>query len=122
MKNNIKEIEVKIEKEEFEKALENTLEKKLQNFQMDGFRKGKVPKDLYLKKYGKESLYIDAVDSLLPSAYEKALKDVNKTYEFYDRYREIIVSKKVAQVIRENVPDVEFYPVFKRSKGYPENV
>mgnify|MGYP001779767685 FL=1 len=53
MKNNIKEIEVKIEKEEFEKALENTLEKKLQNFQMDGFRKGKVPKDLYLKKYGK---------------------------------------------------------------------
>ena len=52
----------------------------------------------------------------------KALKDVNKTYEFYDRYREIIVSKKVAQVIRENVPDVEFYPVFKRSKGYPENV
>lgn len=43
----------------------------------------------------------------------KALKDVNKTYEFYDRYREIIVSKKVAQVIRENVPDVEFYPVFK---------
>ena len=52
----------------------------------------------------------------------KALKDVNKTYEFYDRYREIIVSKKVEQVIRENVPDVEFYPVFKRSKGYPENV
>ena len=51
MKNNIKEIEVKIEKEEFEKALENTLEKKLQNFQMDGFRKGKVPKDLYLKNF-----------------------------------------------------------------------
>ena len=81
MKNNIKEIEVKIEKEEFEKALENTLEKKLQNFQMDGFRKGKVPKDLYLKKYGKESLYIDAVDSLLPSAYEKALKDVKPIIE-----------------------------------------
>ena len=81
MKNNVKEIEVKIEKEEFEKALENTLEKKLQNFQMDGFRKGKVPKDLYLKKYGKESLYIDAVDSLLPSAYEKALKDVKPIIE-----------------------------------------
>ena len=81
MKNNVKEIEVKIEKEEFEKALENTLEKKLQNFQMDGFRKGKVPKDLYLKKYGKESLYIDAVDSLLPSAYDKALKDVKPIIE-----------------------------------------
>lgn len=48
MKNNIKEIEVKIEKEEFEKALENTLEKKLQNFQMDGFRKGKDTKRIYI--------------------------------------------------------------------------
>ena len=27
------------------------------------------------------------------------LKDVNKTYEFYDEYREIIISKKVAQII-----------------------
>ena len=34
----------------------------------------------------------------------KNLKDVNKTYEFYDEYREIIISKKVAQIIKENVP------------------
>lgn len=39
------------------------------------------------------------------------LKDVNKTYEFYDEYREIIISKKVAQIIKENVPYVKFYPV-----------
>ena len=32
----------------------------------------------------------------------KNLKDVNKTYEFYDEYREIIISKKVAQIIKEN--------------------
>lgn len=51
----------------------------------------------------------------------KALKDVNKTYEFYDRYREIIVSKKVAQVIKENVPDVEFYPVFSRIQFAKKN-
>ena len=41
----------------------------------------------------------------------KNLKDVNKTYEFYDEYREIIISKKVAQIIKENVPYVKFYPV-----------
>ena len=39
------------------------------------------------------------------------LKDVNKTYEFYDEYREIIISKKVAQIIKENVPYAKFYPV-----------
>ena len=42
---------------------------------------------------------------------KKNLKDVNKTYEFYDEYREIIISKKVAQIIKENVPYVKFYPV-----------
>ena len=30
---------------------------------------------------------------------------------FYDEYREIIISKKVAQIIKENVPYVKFYPV-----------
>ena len=39
------------------------------------------------------------------------LKDVNKTYEFYDEYREIVINKKVAQIIKENVPYVKFYPV-----------
>ena len=41
----------------------------------------------------------------------KNLKDVNKTYEFYDEYREIVINKKVAQIIKENVPYVKFYPV-----------
>ena len=31
----------------------------------------------------------------------KNLKDVNKTYEFYDEYREIVINKKVAQIIRK---------------------
>ena len=41
----------------------------------------------------------------------KNLKDVNKTYEFYDEYREIIINKKIAQIIKENVPYAKFYPV-----------
>ena len=39
------------------------------------------------------------------------LKDVNKTYEFYDEYREIVINKKVAQIIKENIPYAKFYPV-----------
>ena len=78
---NVKEIEIKIEKEEFDKALDKVLNKKLKEVKLDGFRKGKVPKDLYLKKFGKESLYIDTVDELLPIAYEKVLKDVKPIIE-----------------------------------------
>lgn len=82
-KKNIIELEVKIEKDEFEKALDKAFNKKVQEVKVDGFRKGKVPKDLFIKKFGKESLYMDAVDILLPEAYEKALnnKDVEPIIE-----------------------------------------
>lgn len=39
------------------------------------------------------------------------LKDVNKTYEFFDKYQEIIISKKVAEIIKKNVPYANFYPI-----------
>ena len=49
---------------------------------------------------------------LLPKLAEE-LQDVNLTYEFFDGYQEILISRKVAEVIKKNVPDAEFYPVFK---------
>lgn len=42
---------------------------------MDGFRKGKVPRDIYEKHFGKESLFIDAADSVLQDAYTKAMEE-----------------------------------------------
>lgn len=38
-----------------------------------GFRKGKVPRKLFNKMYGEEALYEDALNDLLPRAYQKAL-------------------------------------------------
>lgn len=74
-KDNVFEEIIKIEKEEFEKAIDKAFENKKKDIKLDGFRKGKVPKDIYFKKVGKESLYMDALDILLPSAYDKAMKD-----------------------------------------------
>lgn len=74
-KDNVFEEIVKIEKEEFEKAIDKAFESKKSEIKMDGFRQGKVPKDVYFKKVGKESLYMDALDILLPDAYDKAMKD-----------------------------------------------
>lgn len=76
-KSNVFTIEIKVEKEEFEKGIQDAFKKKVKDIQVDGFRKGKVPFDVYVKKFGKESLYMDAVDELLPSAYEKAIKEGN---------------------------------------------
>ena len=77
-KDNILEVNIKFNKEEFDKAIDKAFDKKKDSIKLDGFRAGKVPKDVYFKKEGKENLYMDAVDILLPNAYDKALKKIKK--------------------------------------------
>lgn len=71
---NRHEFVIKIEGEEWEKALDKAFVKRNKNTTIDGFRPGKAPKDVFLKHYGKESLYFDAADSLLNVAYLKVLE------------------------------------------------
>lgn len=74
-KDNVVEEIVKINKEKFEDAIEKAFEKKKSHIKLDGFREGKVPRDVYFKKVGKESLYMDALDILLPDAYDEVMKN-----------------------------------------------
>lgn len=76
MKNEHK-IKVTLEGSEWETILNNVFKKKNKNVTIPGFRKGKAPKDKYIKAYGIESLYMDAVDDALNVAYKKALDDNN---------------------------------------------
>ncbi len=80
-KKNVFEETVKFNKKEFEDAIDKAYENKKSEIKMDGFRKGKVPKDIYFKKMGKEPLYMDALEILLPEAYDKALKDYKPIVE-----------------------------------------
>lgn len=72
---NIKEVVVKIEGKEWEEALDKAYEKASKKVKIDGFRPGHAPKELFLKKYGKESLYMDAADLCIEKAYVKAFED-----------------------------------------------
>ena len=76
-KNNVHEIEIKVENESWEKALDASFEKKVKEIKVDGFRKGKCPRNIFEKKFGKESLYLEAADYVLPEAYESAVKKDN---------------------------------------------
>ena len=76
MKKNVHEIEIKLDKE-WISALDATFKKKNKETKIDGFRKGAAPKDVYLKHFGIESLYMDAVDACISVAYKKVL-DENK--------------------------------------------
>lgn len=74
-KENKNEIKIKIEGESWQKALDKAFQKKNKDVTIPGFRKGKAPKDIFVKKYGIESLYIDASDYVIEEAYTKALDE-----------------------------------------------
>ena len=74
MAKNIEKITIKIEGEEWQKALDKAFKKRVKEVKVDGFRKGAVPKNIYLEKFGIESLYMDAVDNCINDAYQQALK------------------------------------------------
>ena len=71
---NIKEIKIKVEGKKWEDALEKAYKKASSNFQIDGFRKGKAPKSVFLKKYTQERLNFDAADICLDDAYSDMFK------------------------------------------------
>ena len=71
---NVHEIEIKLDKE-WTECLDKAFKKKNKETKIDGFRKGSAPKDIYIKKYGIESLYMDAVDEAIQVAYKKLLKE-----------------------------------------------
>ena len=72
---NVHEITIKIEGEEWKKALDKAFNDKKRDKVVDGFRKGKVPRDVYEKHYGKESLFIPAADYVLQDAYMKVMEE-----------------------------------------------
>ena len=74
-KNYKHEITIKIEGEEWKKALEEAYLENNKKAKIDGFRPGKAPYDVFVKHYGVESLFMDAADKVLQPAYLKAITD-----------------------------------------------
>lgn len=72
---NVKEFETKIEGKAWSDALDKAFNAKKKDLKVDGFRKGNCPKDIYIKKFGIETLFMDAVDNCINDAYHKILDD-----------------------------------------------
>ena len=60
---------------EFEKALDEAFKKVSKEVQVPGFRKGKIPRQMFEQRFGVESLYQDALDMVLPHAYGHAVEE-----------------------------------------------
>ena len=75
VEKNLSKLTFEVSVEEFEKAIDRAYAKNRTKFNIPGFRKGKAPKAMVIKYYTKAVFYDDALNDVLPDAYEAALKE-----------------------------------------------
>lgn len=75
LETNKVEMEIVISKEAFEDAVNAVFKKNKNHIAIPGFRKGKATRGLVEKFYGKTVFYEDAINDLLPSAIDEAVKE-----------------------------------------------
>ena len=66
---------IEVSAEEVNKALDKAFKKIVVKINEPGFRKGKMPRVLFEKKYGVEALYQDALEIIIPDAYSNAIDE-----------------------------------------------
>ncbi len=74
---NVVSFEFTVSADEFEKGVEKAYRKNVGKINIQGFRKGKAPRKIIERYYGAEIFYEDAVNIVLPDAYDNAVKENN---------------------------------------------
>src|SRR5690625_6125833 len=67
------ELTINVSVDECDKALNDAYKKVVKTVSLPGFRKGRIQRNIFEKQFGGESLYQDAVDIVLATAYEEAI-------------------------------------------------
>lgn len=75
--NNKVALEVEVEAERLEEAMDKAYRKVVGKINVPGFRKGKVPRKVLEAKFGPEVLYEEALEMLVPEAYQEALDELD---------------------------------------------
>ncbi len=66
---------IEVSAEKVNEGLTAAFNKVVKTVNVPGFRKGKMPRPMFEKRFGVESLYQDALDILLPEAYGNAIDE-----------------------------------------------
>ena len=74
--NRVK-LTINVTSEVFDKALDMALEEQIKKVKVDGFRPGKMPKSMFISRFGWESLYEDGINSALQLTYYDALQEAD---------------------------------------------
>lgn len=90
LEHNMAKLTIEVPYEEFDKAVDQAYKKNKNKINVPGFRKGKVPRQVMEKMYGKEIFFEDAANIIIPDAYSRA----------YDECEEEIVSSPKIDVVQ----------------------
>ena len=85
LEKNMAKLTVEVPAEDVEKAIQGAYQKTKKSINIPGFRKGKAPRQLIEKMYGKEVFYSDAVDAMLPKAYSDAVEECGEEIVSYPK-------------------------------------
>lgn len=69
--------EIEVSPEKFEQGMQEAYRKVVKQVSIPGFRKGKVPRELLERYYGKEVLFQEALEFIVPDTYELAIDELN---------------------------------------------
>ncbi len=72
---NIVRIKLEIEADEFKKALNKTFNELSQQVNIPGFRKGKVNRGVLEMRFGREAIYNEALEKIMPNAIKQIVED-----------------------------------------------
>ena len=75
LEKSMVELQFSIDAETFKAAVNNAFKREGKKYAIPGFRKGKAPRHMIEKRYGSDIFHYDAVNDLVPEAYEAAVKE-----------------------------------------------
>lgn len=75
-KNKVK-LTIEVASELFEDGMKKSYQKNVKYINVPGFRKGKAPRKMIEKMYGPAVFYEDAVNFIIPDAYDEAVKEAD---------------------------------------------
>ena len=75
LENNMAKLTVEVDNAEFLKAIDVAYNKSKGRFDIPGFRKGRVPKDMIVKTYGPQVFFEEALNEILDKTYPDAAKE-----------------------------------------------
>ena len=76
---NQRKITFTVDRPAFDKAVDKVYRRQVKNITIPGFRKGKAPRAIIEKMYGKEVFFEDAVNDCIPDAWEGLAGEITET-------------------------------------------